>query len=260
MADAGSGVDHRHGGDALQRGLEPRAAAGEDEIHGVGLRGKLRELLAATTGNETDRAIRHSGAARRLSGNLGQHCVRASCRTAAAQDAGVAGLQAERGGIDRHVGPRLIDDGHNAKGHQLASQLDAVGEAPAVEHLADRVRERGHIARLLGDRGDALGGKREAVDQRAGEASCRAVIKIAPVRVKNGVGVRNEGVGDRVQRAVLDLGRQRGQLSRGCTGRRADLRNGGGSGRHQVSHPIADAPGPGGACGQGAPAPGDSCR
>ena len=49
---------------------------------------------------------------------------------AAAQDHGVAGLEAERTGIGRHVGPALVDHADDAERHTHTLDAHAVGTPP----------------------------------------------------------------------------------------------------------------------------------
>ena len=63
---------------------------------------------------------------------------------AAAQDRGIAGLEAEAAGIRRHVGPRFIDDADDADRHAHAAKSQAVGPAsiPPSPGPRDRARRR----------------------------------------------------------------------------------------------------------------------
>ena len=156
-----------HGRDGLQRGLQPLAAAREDEVDDAVLRRELGELLAPAAGDEADRAVGDAGLGRRLGGDRREHGVRVRRRGRAAQDDRVAGLQAQRGGVDRDVRARLVDDGDDAERHAQLAHVEAVGQALALDDLADRVGQRGDRARAGGDRGDPRRVEREAVEQRA---------------------------------------------------------------------------------------------
>ena len=69
-----------------------------------------------------------------------------------AQQHRVAGLQAQRGGVDRHVRPRLVDDGDHAERDSNLAEVEPVGQAAAVDDLADRVGQRRDRPRAVGDR------------------------------------------------------------------------------------------------------------
>ena len=75
VAVAGGGVDDGHGGDRLQRLLEPLAAARDDQVDGVALRGELGELLASAAGDEAHAAVGQPGGAGRLGGDLRERGV-----------------------------------------------------------------------------------------------------------------------------------------------------------------------------------------
>ena len=64
-------------------------------------------------------------------------CLRGA---AAAQDHGVARLDAQRRGVDRDVGPRLVDDGHDAERH--AQPLRARDRWGAGSRVRPRRRDR----------------------------------------------------------------------------------------------------------------------
>ena len=58
---------------------------------------------------------------------------------AAAQDHRIAGLEAERAGIRRHVRPALIDDADDAERRAHALDMQAVRPVPCGDDLADRI-------------------------------------------------------------------------------------------------------------------------
>ncbi len=58
---------------------------------------------------------------------------------AAAQDRGVAALDAQGGGVDRHVGAALVDDADDTQRHAHAPDLDAGRPRPHVVDGADRI-------------------------------------------------------------------------------------------------------------------------
>ena len=70
--------------------------------------------------------------------------ARAQAVRAAAQDRGIAGLQAERAGVRGHVRPALIDDADDAERHAHALDGHAVRPRPGCGDGADRVLERAH--------------------------------------------------------------------------------------------------------------------
>ena len=79
------------------------------------------------------------GAVGRLRGDRGQHGVGVRRRRRAAQDDRVAGLQAQRGGVDRDVRPGLVDDGDDAERDAQHAHVEAVGQPPALDDLTHGV-------------------------------------------------------------------------------------------------------------------------
>ena len=112
----------------------------------------------------------------------------------APQQHGVAGLEADPGGVRGHVGPRLVDHPDHAERHPHLPQLQAVGEGAAADHLADRVRQGGHLAQPAGHVLEPLRGQPEPVDD----------VRRRPVRLRAGdvLGVRVEHLAPPGQQGV----------------------------------------------------------
>jgi hypothetical protein len=85
---------------------------------------------------------------------------------AAAQDRRVAGLEAQRGRVGRHVRARLVDDADDAERHAHQADLDAGGPVAELGDLADRVGERDDVLEAFRHRLDRLALQRQAVDER----------------------------------------------------------------------------------------------
>ena len=96
--------------------------------------------------------VRQPGALGRLARDPRQHGVGVRRGRGAAQQHRVARLQAQRGGVDRDVRARLVDDGDHAERDSNLAELEPVGQAAAVDDLADRVRQRRDRPRAVGDR------------------------------------------------------------------------------------------------------------
>ena len=131
VAVARRGVDHGHGGDRAQRGLQPLPAARDDQVDDAVLGGELGQLLAAAAGHERERALGQPGALGRLGRDAREHGVRVRRGRGAAQHDRVARLQAQRGGVDRHVGPRLVDHRDDAERDAHLADVEPVGQAEA---------------------------------------------------------------------------------------------------------------------------------
>ena len=232
VAVARRGVDHRHRRDALERVLQALAAARDDEVDDPVLGRELRELLAAATGDQGDRALGQAGGLGGVGRDAREHGVRVGRRGGAAQHDGVAGLQAQRGGVDRDVRARLVDDGDHAQRHADLAHVQAVRQPEAVDDLADRVRQRRDRAHAGGDPGDARAVEREAVEERRREAVLAARVHVADVGLEDLRCAGDEGVGDRVQRGVLRGAVERREHPRGVLGGAAEVGDGLGGDGH----------------------------
>ena len=152
---------------------------------------------------------------------------------AAAQDGRVAGLQAQAGGVDGHVRPRLVDDPDHAQRHAHLADLDARGHIAHVADLADRVGQRGDLAQALDHVVDARRGQRQAVQHRRLQAIGAAGGEVLLV----GVGQLRAGGVQRIGR-----GQQGAVLLRG--GAREQPRGGAGIAA-QAAHIVEDGLGHG---------------
>ena len=77
---------------------------------------------------------------------------------AAAEDDGVAALDAEGGGVGGDVGPALVDEQDHAERDADLRDVEPVGPAAGADDLADRVGQRGDLVQRRGDVLDALRG------------------------------------------------------------------------------------------------------
>ncbi len=208
-------VDHRDGRDALERVLQALAAARDDEVDDAVLGRELRELLATAAGNEDDRALGDAGALGGVGGDGREHGVGVRRRRRAAQHDRVARLQAQRRGVDRDVGPGLVDDRDHAERHAHLADVEAVGQPEAVDDLADRVGERGDRAHPRGDPGDARLVEREAVEERRRQPALAPGLHVARVGLEDLRGPGLERVRDRVEGGVLGRAVERREHPRG---------------------------------------------
>ena len=172
VAVADAGLDHRHGrlarpprwiSPAPPRGMttstSPRAFSSSPTDAAVG-----RQQLARSP--PAGPAFVH-----RLGEDGDQRGVGAERRRRAAQQRRVAALQAEPGGVDRHVRAGLVDDADHAERHPHLAQLQPVGQPRAADDVADRVGQGDELAQRGGDPGDA--GRRRAAAGRAPTPACR---------------------------------------------------------------------------------------
>ena len=140
VAVAGRRVHHRHLRHLLQRLLQPLAPPRDDQIHQVLLLASSRELLVAASGQQRDRRPGRPASS-------SDSCTSATSSAFEVSGARppqhhrVPALQAERRGVDGHVRPRLVDDPDHADRRPLLRDLQPVRQRPALDDLANRVRQ-----------------------------------------------------------------------------------------------------------------------
>jgi hypothetical protein len=120
-------LDHRHPRllrDALDQAL---AAARHDDIDVLGHGDEVAHRLAVGGLDHLDGGFRQAGGGQALAHAGGDGLVGVQGLLATAQDGGVAGFQAQRGGVGGDVGPRLVDDADHAQRHAHLADLDAGG-------------------------------------------------------------------------------------------------------------------------------------
>jgi len=84
-----------------------------------------------------------------------QNPVRVLSSRSAAEHRCVTALERQGGDVDGHIGPGLVDDTDHTERHAHLADLDAVGQAAAAHHLADRVGEQFDLGHGVGERADA---------------------------------------------------------------------------------------------------------
>ena len=144
---------------------------------------------------------------------------------AAAQDAGVARLQADARGVGGDVGTGLVDDGDHAERHAHARKLDAVVEHALLLHLAQRIGKRHEVLERRGHRLDAPLVEHQAVEQAFLGACLARGVHVAPVRLDDLGDMRAQGCRHRAQRLVALSGAFAPQRARSVPRRLGDLQN-----------------------------------
>ena len=141
---------------------------------------------------------------------------------AAAQEHGVAGLQADAGGVGGHVGTGLVDHPDHAERHPHLAQLEPVGERAAADHLADRVGQPGDVAQPLGHRGQPVGGQPEPVDDVRRGAAGLGALDVLGVGGQDLLLAVEQRVGHREEGGVLLRSGRQGQAVTGLAGALGD--------------------------------------
>ena len=166
--------------------------------------------------------MRQAGGGKPGAHALGDGAIGLQRLRAAAQDAGVARLDAERRSVCRDVRPRLVNDADHAERHAHARDLDAARLLAPVGDGADRV----------GQGGDFFDATRHLLDERRREREPVDEGGIAPVRarLRDVAGIRREDlrlaranlVRHGGERAVLGLARGARHLARRRARRHAE--------------------------------------
>src|SRR5580698_308347 len=144
----------------------------------------------------------------------------------AAQDRGITGLEAERAGIGGDIRPALVNHGDNAERDAYARNAHAVRPPPRFHDGADRIFELADHVEARRHRFDALGIKRQPVEEgRAGATRLRfgAILRIGG----EDRGARApDRLGHRRKRPILLRGWRKRQSARGRARGAADLAHG----------------------------------
>ena len=145
---------------------------------------------------------------------VGQDAVQGAIRVdrllAAAEDRRVAALDAERGGVDRDVGPALVDHEDHAQRHADLAHVQAVGPAARADDLADRVGQGGDLEqRLRPSRRSASGSSvsRSMAAAFSPKPGAAATSRALAARISSDRG--SNGLGRRAQPGVLRRAGQR---------------------------------------------------
>ncbi|MNM85441.1 hypothetical protein D3C81_975550 [compost metagenome] len=203
VADTVQVLDHRHAGLFHQARDQALATARHDHVDIFRHRDQPAHGGAVGGLDDLHGLRRQSGRRQPFRHQRGQCRVRLDGLGAPAQDRGVAGLQAQRRGVDGHVRARLVDDADHAQRHAHLTDLNAGRAELHIGDLADRVCQRGNLLQPCRHRDDGLVGQRQAVHERGVLAVGAGTLHIARVHSLELVGIPADGGGDGQQRAVL---------------------------------------------------------
>ena len=165
-------------------------------------------------GEQDHRVLRQAGLGQRLADDRRQRAVGALGVVGAAEDDRVAALDRQRGAVDRHVRPRLVDDGDDSQRHPQLSQPQPAGDRFRFQLLADRVGKGGDRAHALGHRLDPRLGQRQPVAQRRCQPGRALVGEVGGIRLEHLAGPLAEQPRGRLEGGVLGLGRRARQHPR----------------------------------------------
>ena len=124
--------------------------------------------------------------------------------------------------------------------HPDPADAQPVGAGPPVEHLADRIGQRGHLAQPVGHRATLRSVRRSRSSAVGRRTRLGGQLHVDRVGLEQLVGPGLEQLGRQDQRVVLLRRRGRAQLDRGRLRPPAELGHGHGCGRQVVrlGHPT----------------------
>ena len=208
-------VEHVGHGGVLDQRLDERRPAARDQAVDLPAQphegdGRLvRRVLHQRHGVLGQPGLHHGPAQQRDDGPVG---VEGGGR--AAQEGGVARLEAQAGGVARHVGPVLVDHADHAERHPHPRDPQAVGPHPALDHLAHRVGQRGHLAQAARHALHPLLGEAQPVPGRLGHAGRLGPLEVGPVGLHQRRPLLFEEVGGQPQGVVAHRARRPGHHPR----------------------------------------------
>ncbi|MOA21586.1 hypothetical protein D3C78_1420860 [compost metagenome] len=132
---------------------------------------------------------------------------------AAAQDDGIARLEAQSTGVRRNIRAAFVDHADDAKRRTHALDLKPVGAIPGGNDFGDRIGQRRNRANTFGNTGDASIVERKPVNERSSKTGALGCGQILPVGGKDRLLRRLDGGGHGEQRAVLLVRAGDGQRS-----------------------------------------------
>ena len=165
VAVARARLDHRHKRLAHAALDQACTAARNEHVDNAAELHELASGLAVGGLNHRHGLAREALGLERIGQQLGDHGTRVIGQRAAAQNAGVAGADADARGVGRHVGARLVDHGDQAQRHTHTGQVHAACEHAVVEHAAHGIGQLGELFQAGGHALDALGRQQQAIEE-----------------------------------------------------------------------------------------------
>ena len=162
MTDACAGLDDGDAG-VLPHELDEAAAAARNDEVDVAFGVEQFGCSFAGSWQQFDHVRIDAEAFEHLVYHAHDGAVGAVGVAATLQDAGVSALQAQGADVEADVGPCFVDDADDTEWHADAAQPEAVGQYVLLEHTTQRRRQRGYLARVGGNVGQAFGSQFQAV-------------------------------------------------------------------------------------------------
>ena len=195
----------RDGRGPLHRPNQLLAATRDDQVHESAEREQVRDRLSIDRIDEAHAPLREAGGY----GGLGQeppdYPVAAHRLSAALQDDGVPGLQAQGRGVGGDARPRLVDHADDAKRDPHPADQKAVRAAPHSGDLPDRIGQVCHLADPGHHLLDPAVVKGQPIEKRGGVSLRLRLRQIVRVGREDRCPVAPQDVRHRCERPVLDL-------------------------------------------------------
>ena len=223
VADAFEMGEDRHAGFRLHTPDKALAAAGNDDVE-IALQAcqHFADGGAVGDGYALDGILGQVGLLQArlqagVDGTGGMDGVRA-----AAQDHGIARLEAERTGIGRHIRAAFIDHADDAERRAHTFDVQAVRAVPFGNDFADRILQVSDGADAIGHGGNAGGIKLQPVEHGGRQPGCHACFHVQRIGREDGIGIGLKRFGHGGERGILGRSRGYGQRSRSSTRLAAD--------------------------------------
>ena len=208
--------EHRKAGLGLHPGDEVLAAARHDDVdHAVEAGEHLAHRRTVAGRHQLDGAVGEAGLREAGDERGVDRARRPQAVRAAAQDRGIAGLEAERAGIGGDVGAAFIDHADDAERHADALDFHAVRALPGGRHRADGIGELGDHFEAVCDGGNPLFIEPEPVEKRRRGACLARLGDILGIGGEDCGGAAAQRLCHAPERAVLFSGRRERQTARG---------------------------------------------
>ena len=165
VAVARARLDHRNERLAHAALDQARTATRNEHIDNTAELHELAGGLAVGRLDHRDGLARETLGLKRIGQQFGNHGARVIRQRTAAQDAGVAGADADARGIGRHVGARLVDHGNQTQRHSHTRKVHTACKHAVVKHAADGIGQLGKLLQAGGHALDALGRQQKTVEE-----------------------------------------------------------------------------------------------
>jgi hypothetical protein len=141
----------------------------------------------------------------------------------AAQNDGIAGLQAQGAGVGGDIGAAFINHADDAERGAHALDLEPVGTFPGGNDVTDGIGQGGNGANAIDDRIDAALIEFQPVDEGCRHVACQRRFDIERIGGEDLLPVRVDRFCHGVQRGILPVGRGNRKRSRGSPCAAADV-------------------------------------